>query len=430
MDPQLWILTSVVLAAALLVVTLYLVLRVFRPLRAIAEAARRFSRGELTYRLELDAPPQLRAVADALNGMARQVDETITRISSQRNEVEAVFGSMVEGVVVVDRQRVINSLNSAAAVLFGRTPAEVKREAHRGKSVIEFLRNTDVDSFAGQVLEEQTALERTVTLYRKAPVYVQIHGTVLRDEQGECAGALLVLNDITRLKRLENMRRDFVANVSHELRTPITSIMGFVETLLEDDPGDEETRQRFLGIAHGHAQRLNLIIEDLLSLSRLESWEGELPREDCALEQIVSRTIGSCEAAAQRRGIAIRDSYVGATRVSVNENLLEQALVNLVNNAVKYSNQDSVVEIVCRNDGQELQISVRDQGPGIPPADQLRVFERFYRVDRARSRAMGGTGLGLAIVKHIALAHNGEVSVTSMEGQGSVFTLCIPSPLS
>lgn len=408
-------------------VLLYVILRNHRSMKVIEQAALQYSRGDFSHRLPMSSRRSAGALAEALNSMADQVEDTITRISAQRNEVEAVLGSMVEGVVVVDRRRVISSLNTAAAVLFGRTAEEVHRESHRGRSLIEFLRSSELDDLANQVLERQEVVERTITLYRQTPLHVQIHGTVLRSPAGECTGALLVLNDITRLKRLENMRRDFVANVSHELRTPITSILGFVETLLEDSPDDQETRQRFLGIAHGHAQRLNLIIEDLLSLSRLESWEGDLPLEECRLEQIVSRTMSTCEAAARQRGIVIRDSYIGATGVLVNENLLEQALVNLVNNAVKYSNQNSVVEIICHNKGEELQISVRDQGPGIPPADQLRVFERFYRVDRARSRAMGGTGLGLAIVKHIALAHNGEVSVTSVEGQGSTFTLRIPA---
>ncbi len=340
--------------------------------------------------------------------------------------LEDVFSSMMEGIVVVDQRRRITALNTPAALLFGRTGVEVAHRAFTNKSLIDFLRTSDLDALAERVLQEEIPLEEVITLYQPSPIHVQVHGTVLHGTGDAVTGALLVLNDVTRLKRLENMRRDFVANVSHELRTPITSILGFLETLVDDPPEDRDVQNRFLSIARDQANRLNLIIEDLLSLSRLESWEGDLPTEECSLLNLISRTIAICQAQAAAQNISIQDVYIGSATVLVNEPLLEQALVNLVNNAVKYSHSDSTVEIRSDHRGGVVHISVKDEGPGIPPLDRERIFERFYRVDRARSRALGGTGLGLAIVKHIALAHGGEVSVDSVEGRGSTFTISLP----
>lgn len=427
------VLVAIATAAAVILVataltTVIVVNRIHRPLRAIQLAAARYSRGELDYRVSIEKPEEVAAVAEALNSMAGQLSETIARISDQRNELEAVLTSMVEGVIVVDRDRRVRSMNDAARRLFG-----VVHGDYRGKSLIEHLRNSDLEAFTEDVLTTGTTSERTITLYQPQPVYVQVHGTVLRRaESGGVTqspeGVLLVLNDITRLKRLEEMRRDFVANVSHELKTPVTSILGFVETLREGMPDDPERAARFLEIVSVHANRLNLIIEDLLSLSRLESHEGPLPAAKCEVEVIVNRVFQACEEQAKNRRITLRDTYSGDLVVWGSENLLEQALVNLVNNAIKYSGEGSTVEVITRNRPGELIIAVKDTGMGIPPSDLSRVFERFYRVDRARSRELGGTGLGLAIVKHIALVHGGEVAVESIEDIGSTFTFRIPQP--
>jgi two-component system phosphate regulon sensor histidine kinase PhoR len=223
------------------------------------------------------------------------------------------------------------------------------------------------------------------------------------------------------------MRKDFVANVSHELKTPITSILGFVETLSEGAIEDPDSAKRFLKIIGDHTNRLSLIIEDLLSLSRLESFDQDIPRDWCTVEEIVNRTKADCAGLAHSKNVRIVDSYAGQVYAYVNQNLLEQALTNLVDNAVKYSPNDSEVRIDVRNRDGELRLSVGDAGMGIPREELDRIFERFYRVDRARSRRMGGTGLGLAIVKHIALAHGGRINVDSVLGEGSSFTITVPS---
>ena len=401
--------------------TAIIILRIHRPLATIRDGAHRYARGDLAHRIEATGPEEITAIAATLNGMAEQLSATIAGIRDQRNELEAVLASMVEGVIVVDSERRIRAMNAAAQRLFGKEETDI-----RGRSLIDHVRNSDLDSFAGRVLATETYAEQTITLYRSSPVYIQVHGTLLRHGEERETRVLLVLNDITRLKHLEAMRRDFVANVSHELKTPVTSILGFVETLCDELPSDPEQARRFLDIISGNANRLNLIIEDLLTLSRLESKEGEINRTECSLDLIVSRVVEAERDQADRKNIEISVIREGENLAWISENLLEQALTNLVDNAIKYSGNGSGVEILVQNGVEELLIQVSDTGQGIPAGDVPRIFERFYRVDRARSRELGGTGLGLAIVKHIALAHQGEVTVDTTEGAGSTFTLKLP----
>jgi two-component system phosphate regulon sensor histidine kinase PhoR len=274
--------------------------------------------------------------------------------------------------------------------------------------------------------------ERDVRLGGHDETCVQATATDLRDGEGNLIGALLVLNDVTRLRRLENMRRDFVANVSHELKTPITSIKGYVETLLEQPPATEDEVRRFLGIVNRQADRLDAIISDLLALSRLEKETEngglellELPL--CSVLDRVRRDLAGRDAAAAAR---LQLSCRRDVRARLNPALIEQAVGNLVENALKYSPPDTPVELSCAADADAVTIAVRDHGPGIAPEHLPRIFERFYRVDKARSRQLGGTGLGLAIVKHIAQAHLGRVSVASEVGKGSTFTIILPREVS
>ncbi len=384
-------------------------------------AVRHFSAGNLRHRVLVDDPPALAAFARTLNGLAAQFHSNLTRVTQQKNELETILSSMVEGVLVLDTKRQISAINQAAALLFAVDPTKAK-----GQSVIAMLRNSEVDDFAEETLSAEEPKERTITLFDAEPIHVQLHGTVLRGEDGATIGALIVTSDVTRLKRLETVRREFVANVSHELRTPITSILGFVETLQEGALDDRERASRFLGIIYAHANRLNLIIEDLLSLSRLESYESTIPVQKCQIHDIINSTKLAVASAAMQKNIDVNDSYSGPTEVLANATLLEQAIRNLVDNAVKYSPDDTTVRISVKNRDGTLSVEVTDEGAGIRSADLPRIFERFYRVDRARSRDLGGTGLGLAIVKHIAIAHGGNVNVESVPGTGSTFTLSIP----
>jgi two-component system phosphate regulon sensor histidine kinase PhoR len=254
-----------------------------------------------------------------------------------------------------------------------------------------------------------------------------MHGTILRNDKGESLGAVVVLNDITRLRHLENIRRDFVANVSHELKTPITSIKGFVETLREGalkDPGDSE---RFLGIIAKQADRLNSIIEDLLTLSKIEESEKtELQLEEHNLKAVLQSAISLCDIKAKSKKATVTLDCNDELTAKINPELLEQAIINLLDNAIKYSDEGGDIKISAIRLNSEINISVRDWGIGIERRHLPRLFERFYTVDKAHSRELGGTGLGLAIVKHIVLAHHGNVSIESAPGKGSTFTILLP----
>jgi two-component system phosphate regulon sensor histidine kinase PhoR len=277
--------------------------------------------------------------------------------------------------------------------------------------------------------QPSSPLDETLVLYLDEPRSIRAQGTVLRGPDDEVLGYLVVLNDVTHLRKLERIRSDFVANVSHELRTPITTIKGFAETLQEDGLVDREESLRYLSLIARESQRLEALVEDLLSLARIEH-EGER-REVLfgrgTLAPVIRRAADARAEAAEQAGVSIRVDCPEELEATLNPQLLEQALINLIDNAVKFSRPGgSVVVSGGRRDG-EIVVEVRDRGPGIAPEHLSRLFERFYRVDKARSRSLGGTGLGLAIVKHIAMAHGGRVAVESRPGKGSTFSILLPA---
>jgi two-component system phosphate regulon sensor histidine kinase PhoR len=353
--------------------------------------------------------------------MAATLRQRMSEVTTQRNELQAMLAGMVEGVIVLDKNLLIREINPSALRLAGRSIAEVQ-----GASLLEVFRNTQLHDLARKALASGTPLEDTISLPGTRVLTLQVHATQLPEDGGRI---VLVLNDITRLQALETVRRDFVANVSHELKTPITAVKGALETLLEGAlQEDPEAARRFLQSAARQSDRLASIIDDLLSLSRLEQQEGEaLERQDALLEGIARGAIQLCQAKADAKGIALELEAEAGLTAAVNPQLLEQALTNLIDNAIKYSSPGSTVWISLRHTAGGVALSVKDRGIGIPPKDLPRVFERFYRVDKARSRELGGTGLGLAIVKHIMLAHGGSVRAESEPGAGSTFTIELPA---
>jgi two-component system phosphate regulon sensor histidine kinase PhoR len=375
--------------------------------------------------LSLKLPrPELRelvGLAETLNHMASQLDERIGTILRQRQEREAVLASMVEGVIAVDSRSRVISLNRAASALLGLDPAFVIQ-----RRIIEVVENPDLQWFITRSLAASGPIEGEITLQGEKPRFLQAHGTTLKDPHGKAFGVLIVVHDVTRLRQLEKARRDFVANVSHELKTPITSIKGFVETLLEGETiSDPEHAGKFLHIIGRQADRLGAIIEDLLSLSRIEqeAEQGKIHLVGGRIRGILNAALQVCSTRAEEKQISVNLSCPEDLRARVNAPLLEQALVNLIDNAVKYSDPGSSVQVEAGQLNNQVVIKVTDQGVGIPKEHLSRLFERFYRVDASRSRKMGGTGLGLAIVKHIAQAHGGKVDVTSTTGQGSTFSI-------
>ncbi len=416
--------SALLVAALAVLLSLYIVRRISRPFEEIKIGADRIARGDLDTRVPTPAYEEMDGLTAAMNKMAEQLDDRFKTVQRQRLEQQAIVSSMVEGVLAIDVDQRVMSLNTAAARLLSVNPREVI-----GRNILEVIRNSDLQRLVSRTLTMEDTIEGDISISddEQGSRFLQAHGTLLRDPDGTSLGALVVLNDVTRLRKLENVRRDFVANVSHELKTPITSIKGFVETLLEGEAMDEEERRRFLGIVSRQASRLHAIIEDLLRLSRIEqeSERGEIPLEIGHLREVLAAAITSAEQQARARNITINLSCDPALQARINAPLLEQAVFNLIENAVKYSDPDTQIAVGASLSDRQVTITVRDQGYGIAKEHFPRLFERFYRVDRARSRSQGGTGLGLAIVKHIVLAHGGNVTVQSEIGQGSTFTITL-----
>jgi len=341
----------------------------------------------------------------------------------QRNELEAVLANMVEAVITVDQDERIIRCNTAAAKLFGIAPEQISV-----RSIQEMIRNASIQRFVKKTFEAEGPHEDVLVLNFEQEQFLHVHGALLQREQGQSPEALFVFHDITRLKQLENIRREFVANVSHELRTPITSIVGFVETLQDGAIHDPENAKKFLKIIEKNAQRLNSIITDLLTLSRIEQGneQEQIVLRRVRLKDVLESVILVCENRAEEHQVQLHLECPAGLWGNVNAPLLEQAIVNLVDNAIKYSDPGSSILLKAETKGQEMRIAVQDSGCGIPPEHLPRLFERFYRVDKARSRKLGGTGLGLAIVKHITNVHQGRVEVESTPGAGSAFSIILP----
>ena len=416
---------GLLLAVFAALISFILARRISVPLRAMKISAERFAEGHLSTRLTMTADSEeIGALAEALNAMAQQLEDRIRTIENQRNEQDAVLSSMVESVLAVNRDEIIIGVNQASCDLLG-----IEADTAKGKTFQEVVRNPELIALAKAALISEEPVEDEIVMRRGGERHLQVHATGLQDREGQRLGALLVLNDMTRMRRLENLRRDFVANVSHELRTPITSIKGFVETLQNTPPDDPEAVERFLGIINRQADRLQAIINDLLALSRLEQEESQerLGKEPTRVIDVIMDAVNLCTARDNTGAPEVQITCPGDLHVPANHALLEQAVTNLIDNAMKYSEADSVIQVVVDEQDDQVLIKVVDEGSGIGVEHLPRVFERFYRVDKARSRKLGGTGLGLAIVKHIAQAHGGEVGVTSSLGKGSTFTIALPA---
>lgn len=415
---------GLILTVLAMVFSLVLAGRISRPLEDMRRAAEQFGRGELETRVAVDDSEEVHALAEALNRMAEQLADRMRTVAEQRNELEAVLSSMAEGVLAIDADERVVRLNRAAAELFHADPEE-----SRGRLIQEVIRNSALQRFISDALETTQQTVGDIVLLDPDERYLQVHGTPLEDADGTGRGVLIVLADVTRLRRLENVRRDFVGNVSHELKTPVTSIKGFIETLLDNSPDDPGEVQRFLQIVQRQSERLETIIEDLLVLSRLDQDEqsAEVERRVTALAPVLCRAVQDCAVKADEREVKLTFECAEGLAAELNEALLEEAVVNLLDNAIKYSDLGGTVELTVTAGEGELQLAVTDHGGGIAPEHHARLFERFYRVDQARSRELGGTGLGLAIVKHIAKVHHGRAEVESELGHGSTFSIYLPA---
>ncbi len=407
---------------------------IHQPLRQLQEGAQHFADGRFHLCIPDVGSKEIGSLAAALNNMAGQLDEKIRTITTQSREQQAILSSMTEGVLAVDSDSRVITLNQAAGLLLGVDPAMAC-----GRVIHELVRNTDIHDFVGRALVADDAIDGEITLPTAHQVhdpaagqerYLDAYGAALLNHQGDRAGAVVVLHDRTRMRQLETIRQQFVANVSHELKTPVTAIKAAAETMLDALDARNEQEARFLGMIARQADRLGAIIDDLLSLARIEQQneQGQLSLRACDLLPILKTAEEACRANAQSNKAHVSIACDPTLQAEANEPLLIQAVTNLLDNAIKYGLPGVQVSISARADGEQTVIEVTDNGPGIEPSHLPRIFERFYRTDKARSRDLGGTGLGLAIVKHIAAALGGQVKVESVYGQdqsghGSTFRL-------
>ena len=416
------LLASVIIAVLLAPVCWWLSRRISRPLELLTDGAQQFAHGHLDIPLAVTGSEETRRLGEAMNLMAAKLADRIELEVEQRSEIETVLGCMVEGIIAVDNDEQIIRLNRAATELFN-----VPSQLTPARPIQEVIRQAELQRFIRQALDQQEPLEDELVMHGPDKRYLHVQATPLPGNEGCRLGVLIVLHDLTRLRQLESVRRDFVANVSHELKTPITVIRGAVETLLDDESTNVES-QRFLQIVFKQSQRLNALVEDLLNLSRIEqgveSGGWELNCE--SLLPVLYSARAACESLLADQQINLQIDCPEQLKARVNTSLLEQAIINLLTNAIKYSEPDSQVLIKVSEQEDQIHIQVEDFGCGIDAEHIPRLFERFYRIDLARSRNLGGTGLGLAIVKHVAHAHRGEVMVTSEVGKGSCFTLLLP----
>ncbi len=417
---------------------------VVAPLKALEQGARRFASGDFSEPISQIGSREFTALTQGLNAMAMQLDEKIRTITQQAHEQQAVLAGMIEGVIAVDAQEKVIMLNAAAARWL-----DVDMTHAYGRAGYEVIRHIKLKELIAQALETRSPVEGELSLRGdENRLSLAAQASPLRGaEGGELSGVVVVLHDVTRLRHLETVRQQFVSNVSHELKTPIAAIKAAVETLMDEhqemlasqteresnEPGVEpDVSSRFLSIIARQADRLNAIVEDLLMLARIEEEEQDrrLVLGKGPLLPVLRGAVETCQANADDKGMTVQVQVDESLEAKMNAPLLEQAVVNLLDNAIKYSPAGTTVQIRIKRENGEIVIAVRDHGPGIEKMHLSRVFERFYRTDKARSRALGGTGLGLAIVKHVAQAHGGRVSVDSSQeegpARGSTFRIHLP----
>lgn len=337
-----------------------------------------------------------------------------------RAERQTLFNSMVEGVALLDRGGRIQLVNQSLERQFDLS-SDV-----RGQTLLEAFHRPELAQLLARLERERKVLSCEIETSGLAPQYFEVNAATVFDREGRTQGAILVFHDLTRIRQLEHTRREFVANVSHELRTPLSLIKGYVETLLDGAKDDAELSEKFLRTIERHSNRLTNLIEDLLTISRLESGQITLQLRTIPLRSFTAELLADLQARAGERGTQIENQVPAGLEGRADPDRLEQVLVNLVENAIKYGKPQGRVIVRARAANGNVEMCVADDGPGIPAEACERIFERFYRVDRARSRESGGTGLGLSIVKHIVQSHGGKVWVESEPGQGAQFYFTLP----
>lgn len=394
------------------------------PFRQFKDALRRMAQGDAEAAFLIPRSFWLSGAAEHLRDVARQIGEIGRRQRDERVDLDAILASLTEGVLVIDRKQRVRLANASLSRLFNLA------EPAAGRTLMEVFRDHSLRETALAALEGEGPQSRQLSLdVLQDGRYASRHFTVTMVRMQGGTGGIVVFHDITQLNALAGARRDFVANVSHELRTPLSIINGYLETLLDGALDDPPTARRFLETMARHGERLNLLIEDLLSLSQLESRQGGgLTFEKLGLRSCLERVVERLEPlVAEKNASVTLDFPAEAPEVEADARRLDQVFLNLLENALKYGDAATPrIRVSAVFNAATAHVTVADNGPGIPVGDQPHLFERFYRVHKDRSRSVGGTGLGLSIVKHVVQAHGGEVTVESEPGHGATFRVKLP----
>ncbi len=412
--------SSIYILIATLGISLFISRKIANPLEKMVVNAMAFSKGEFQSRIKPSNTIEINSLAKSLNIMATQLDERIKLITLQKNENDAILASMAEGLVAVDYSNKIIKTNDFFRDLF-----ELK-----GRAVGLDINNVIIDKkflkFYKDLANHKNIDNKEVTIDNIKNKTILCSATMLKDQEDNFIGHVIVVNDITKLRNLEKVRQEFVANVSHELKTPITALKGYVETLKDVD--NDEDKNYFLNILDKQTSRMNSIINDLLELSRLEESvdKGDIEIFENNILDLINDAINECEYAANKKQIKLHINCSSSIIFNLNKRLIQESVVNLIYNAIRYSDNEKIVKVDVKIISNNLHISVKDKGIGIPKNELDHIFKRFYCVDKSHSKATGGTGLGLSIVKHIMNLHSGKVVVESNVGEGSNFTLIIP----
>ncbi len=413
--------SSLAVGLATIPILYWLSRRVTRPILQMQKAAGRMAHGDFTEKAPYRVSGELGELATALNAMSSQLEARIRELSEEKADLSAILAGMTEGVLVARPDGRIRLTNHALRQQFGITEEAV------GRTVLEAFRNVALQELVSEVIRDGDVSARELSFLTPNERTYELSATRLQGSHGEVTGVIIVFHDITRMRQFENTRKEFVANVSHELRTPLSIIKGYVETLLDDQPPDADTTRQFLNTIQRHSRRLEALIADLLSISALESQQARLNFEPVSMRAAAQSVLDELARQAQERSITVWlkiPEQLPAVRADAQR--LHQVLFNLLDNAIKYTQAGGHVTILATEKDGAIETAVADDGVGIGPEHLPHVFERFYRVDKARSRELGGTGLGLSIVKHIVQSHGGRVWAESQVEKGSTFYFTLP----
>lgn len=389
---------------------------IVKPIQVISKITKNIADGDFSRRINIKSRDEIEDLGLSINYLTEQMSHRINEIKTSTSKFEAVLMSMFEGVMVIDEKGLILLVNDALRKLL------IIDEDPLGKKPLEIVRNIEIQELADKIVRTESGVEsREISLLLPKEKTVQIHATPIRSKNN-IKGAVMVFHDITELRRLENVRKDFVANVSHEIRTPVTNIKGYAETLLDGALEDKEHAKEFLNIISEDSNRLTQLVDDLLDLSKIESGNLKFDMRPFDIIQLINRIVIGMTKQKNQQDIAIHTNMSDAPlNVKGDEKAIAQVMLNLIDNAIKYNRNNGSVTINVLNAENKVKVEVVDSGIGIPDRDLPRIFERFYRVDKARSRQLGGTGLGLSIAKHIIQAHQSSLNVSSELGRGSTF---------